>query len=343
MSLRRAVVFAAPEFLPLVDVAQRAEAAGYHRVWTTENPGRDALVRALTIGLRTRTIEVATGIAYAFTRAPLAMAAAAADIQLAIGGRFSLGIGAGTQGMRRRWYGIEDFDHPASRLAEYAALMRAAWAASAEFRHDGRFYRGSYDQLDGSRDVVPIWGSGINTTMLTVAARNFDGVALHPLGASPTYLDRVALPALRAGWSQAQADRPAQLAVWRMTSIDEDGGHARERARRSLAFYFSTPSYGAVADETGWGEVAGRVRDAFVEQGPRWHDHAGLIPAEMVEEFCLAGTPHEVLDGWAGLHAAYEDCGVTEIVFQTVASGGGTDDTVRNLVQIVDVLAPNGD
>ena len=333
--MRRSLVLANPEFLPAVAVARRAEERGFHRVWTTENPGRDALVRALTIALRTSTIGVASGIAYAFTRAPLALAATAADVQEAAQGRFSLGLGSGTQGMRRRWYGIDDFDHPASRLGEYADLMRAAWAAEISFTYSGRFYRGEYHQLDGARPAVPLWGSGVNATMLRLAARHFDGVALHPLGAHLAYLDRVVLPAVAAG----RDDRAVGLAAWRMVSVDADGALARARGARSLAFYFTTPSYGPVADETGWGDVAEKVRAGFAGAGTDWAALAALIPRPMLDEFCLAGTPAEVRDRWAADEPAYAARGVTEVVFQTAASVGGVPgDGLVNLHRIVDTL-----
>lgn len=336
--MKRSIVFATPEFLSLIPVAQRAEAAGFHRVWTTENPGRDGLMRALTLALRTRTIEIGTGIAYAFTRAPLAMAAAASDLDVASGGRFSLGIGAGTQGMRARWYGIEDFDHAASRLEEYAAVLRTAWAAERDFHHEGRFYKGHYPDLDGPRRVVPVWGSGINPTMLRISARSCDGVALHPLGASTKYLDSVVLPAIAEG--AAAGGRQPQIALWRMTSIDGDGQAARERARRSLAFYFSTPSYAGPADETGWGDAAAAVRDAYRERGADWDSISGLIPDGMVEEFALAGTPDEVRRRWTQLEAEYEGRGIGEAVFQVVGAGTSREETVRDLDAIVDVLRP---
>lgn len=334
--MKRSLVFAVPDFLPLVPVAQRAEEAGFDRIWTTETPGRDALVRALTFAMSTRSIGVGTGIAYAFTRAPLALAATAADVYVATNGRFSLGLGAGTQGMRSRWYGIPDFDHPASRLEEYAEVLRGAWAASRDFRHEGRFYTGSYNELDGARPRVPIWGSGINRTMLRISARACDGVAVHALGGNLRYLDDVVMPALAEG-ADAAGRRP-EVALWRMTSIDADGDLARHRARRSLAFYFSTPSYGAAADVGGWGSVAGQVRDMYREQGAAWEALGALIPDGMVRDFCLAGTPEEVCAEWAGLELEYASRGVTEVVFQTVATGAADGSDVRGVSAVVDTL-----
>jgi alkanesulfonate monooxygenase SsuD/methylene tetrahydromethanopterin reductase-like flavin-dependent oxidoreductase (luciferase family) len=338
--MRRSIVFAVPDFLPLVEVAREAEAAGFTRVWTTENPGRDALVRAQTFALSTSTIGVGTGIAYAFTRAPLALAAAAADIQVATDGRFVLGLGAGTQGMRSRWYGIPDFDHAASRLEEYAQVLRGAWQAQREYRHEGRFYATAYTELDGTRPQVPIWGSGINRTMLRIAARSCDGVAVHPLGGNLRYLDDVVLPALAEG--AAAGGRRPELALWRMTSIDADGDVARHRARRSLAFYFSTPSYGAAADVTGWGDVAARVRDMYRERCSDWDDISAVVPDEMLDEFCLAGTPDEVRSRWQGLEKDYESRGVAETVFQTLGAGPPGEANVSGLRAVVRVLGPAG-
>lgn len=335
--MKRSIVFAVPDFLPLLEVAKEAEAAGFDRIWTTEDPGRDAIVRALTIALSTRSIGVGTGIAYAFTRSPLALAATAADVALASGGRFTLGLGAGTQGMRTRWYGINEFDHAASRVEEYAEILRKAWAAERSFSHEGRFYTGSYGELNGVRPRVPIWGSGINATMLRIAARSCDGVAVHPLGAHLRYLDAVVLPAMAEG--NAAAGRRAELALWRMTAVDEDGDRARDRARRSLAFYFSTPSYAAAADETGWGAVAGAVRDAYRHRGSDWDTISSLVPEEMVAEFCLAGTPAEVLSQWSRLEAEYAARGVSETVFQPVGGSAPGEENIRSLRSIVAGLA----
>ncbi|MGH9281602.1 MAG: LLM class flavin-dependent oxidoreductase, partial [Acidimicrobiales bacterium] len=134
--LRRSLVFATDALEPLVELARAAEEAGFARVWTTEYPGRDAVARALAIALGTQRIGVGTGIAYAFTRAPLAMAGLAADVQRLAGGRFALGLGAGTRGVRR-WYGA-GFDPPAPRLAAYVEQLEAAWSRWPDLAGAGR-------------------------------------------------------------------------------------------------------------------------------------------------------------------------------------------------------------
>jgi alkanesulfonate monooxygenase SsuD/methylene tetrahydromethanopterin reductase-like flavin-dependent oxidoreductase (luciferase family) len=336
MEMKRSIVLATPAFLSVLDVAKAAEDRNFDRIWTTENPGRDALIRALTIGLHTKRIGVATGITYAFTRAPLAMAATASDIAVATNNRFEIGIGVGTQGMRSRWYGIEDFDHPASRLEEYVQVMRTAWEAEKKFKHEGTYFKGNYPDLDGARTPVPIWGSGVNEIMLKLSARSCDGVATHPLVANLNYLDKVALPAMNEG--KAAHNRGLQIAVWRITSIDKDGDVARERAKKNLAFYFSTPSYAAAANESGWGEVAEQVKATFLEKGADWETISQLIPVEMVNDFAIAGTPAEVQEQYGKLEIEYANRGVTEIVFQTVGSGDNEEETISNLNNIVETF-----
>ncbi len=334
--MKRSIVLATPSFLPLLEITKTAEDKNFDRIWTTENPSRDALIRALTIGLHTERIGVATGITYAFTRAPLAMAATASDIAVATGNRFEIGIGVGTQGMRSRWYGIEDFDHPASRLEEYVKVMRTAWEADKKFKHEGTYYKGNYPDLDGARTPVPIWGSGVNEIMLKLSARSCDGVATHPLVASLNYLDKVALPAMNEG--RASHNRDLQIAIWRISSIDQDGDLARNRAKKNLAFYFSTPSYAAAAIESGWGEVAEQVKAMFLEKGADWESISQLIPVEMVNDFAFAGTPEEVIKQYKILEVEYAKRGVTEIVFQTVGSGDNEGETISNLNHIVNTF-----
>lgn len=338
--MRRSLVLSTPAFRPLLPLAQAADRAGIDRLWTTESTPRDGLVRALTLGLSTERIQVATGIAYAFTRSPLAMAAAAADVHIATGGRFAVGLGAGTKGMRTRRYGIQDFDHPGSRLGEYTQVMRSAWeAANDGLSHHGRFYtcevpgRVRSEELDGL-PPIEIVGSGVNETMLRLAAKYCDGVALHPLASFAPYLDQVAWPAIQRG-DDAKGHR-SWTAAWRITSIADNADDAMTQARVNLAFYFTTPSYQSVTAGTRWESVTRRVRESFrAESGQSFADLAQLIPPEMVDEFCLVGTPRTI-DGRIGeLAAVLAARGVDELVFQIAGVGLSSESYVRRCHQLI--------
>jgi alkanesulfonate monooxygenase SsuD/methylene tetrahydromethanopterin reductase-like flavin-dependent oxidoreductase (luciferase family) len=319
--LHRALVFATTALDPLVELSREAERRGFDRVWTTEFLGRDAVARALAVALGTERIGVGTGIAYAFTRVPVAMAALAADVQRLSRGRFTLGLGSGTRGVRR-WYGAE-FDRPALRLAAYAAELRQAWNGMEGL---------------GGTGPPPVHGGGLNPIMVRAVARSCDGVLLHPLGLVRRHLHERVLPAARRG--AEERDAPGQIAAWCITAIGADGSLAREHARRQAAFYLATPSYGSVVEGTPWAEVAGRVRAAFdaSERKASWGELAPLVPDGLVDEIALAGTPETVARSAAELEAELGGLGISELVFQTVGAGIEHEEVVRNCGEIIRVL-----
>lgn len=338
--MRRSIVFSTPAFEPLLDVARAAEAAGFHRVWTTETATRDAVVRAVAIAAATTEIRVGTGIAYAFTRAPLATATMAADAHAASGGRFALGLGTGTRGMRTRRYGIE-FDPPGPRFGEYVALVRAAWAARGELSFDGRYYRAAVSDFDLGSDAIAglaVYGAAVNPRMLSAVLASCDGVLLHAVTAVPRYLDGTVVPLLARA---AEGGTAPGAALWCVTSIDDDVEAARMRAKTTLAFYFTTPSYAGVVEGTDWEDPVRRIRKAFRAGGVSApHELAALVPEDLVDGLTLSGTAREVGARLPGLEAELARRGVDELVFQTVGVGLSTDVAVANCEAIVGACAP---
>lgn len=316
--VHRSIVLSTDDVDELVEVALAAEAAGLYRVWTTENTNHDGLIQAAIVGRATSRIRIGTGIAYAFGRTPLTTAVAAADVHVSSGGRYTLGLGAGTRGIRRR-YGVE-FDHPAPRLAEYAELVKAAWATTGALEFAGRFYQANVPGW--RRDTAPslsgldVYGSGLNPTMLRWAARGCDGVALHPLAASEHYLETVVGPALAAG--AEQSGRRARFAAWYLTSVADDEEVARARVRRNLAFYFATPSYATAAAGSPWESSAAAVRAGFAEGGADWPALERLVDDRMIDDLTLTGTPAKVRERLPALEKRLGAHGVDEVVFQLV-------------------------
>jgi alkanesulfonate monooxygenase SsuD/methylene tetrahydromethanopterin reductase-like flavin-dependent oxidoreductase (luciferase family) len=313
---RRSLVFANDLLEPLPALARAAEQAGFHRVWTTEYVGRDAIARALAIGLATERIEIGTGIAYAFTRPSLAMAALAGDVQRLLGGRFALGLGTGTRGVRR-WYGAE-FDPPATRFAQYVGELREHRTAD-----------------------LAVYGAGLNPAMIRAVARSSDGLVLHPVAIGRTHLRERVLPAVAAGSAQrAVAGEELRVATWCVTSIDADEETARSNARRQLAFYFSTPSYKPVLEGTPWAHVADAVQAAFAAARPDvdWRALEHLIPDALVDELTLAGTPDGVAARAAHLQRELAEVGVDELVFQTVGIDLDEDESIDHCQAIIRTL-----
>jgi len=333
----RSIVTAIPHFEAMVPIARAAEAAGYHRLWTTESMDRDAVLRAVSVGCATSSIGVASGIAYSFTRHPLAAAAQIADAWVATDGRFLFGVGAGTRGQRKRY--AAPWEHPAPQYVEYVQAVRAL--LSGEPVH----YQGEYYQVEmpaglGRGHVpVPIYGSGLNRIMLKYCATVCDGVGIHSLAAAPGYLEEVTMPALAEG--AERNDRKPTLACWYIACVDEDEEVARQTARLQLAFYLSTPSYRTVAEHGGWGDVAARVRELATETRYQdWGRVAREVPDHVVDDLTLTGTAAQVRSRLPKLEERLAAHGIEELVFQLV----GTDCTAEEVeaagLALVSACAP---
>jgi alkanesulfonate monooxygenase SsuD/methylene tetrahydromethanopterin reductase-like flavin-dependent oxidoreductase (luciferase family) len=332
-AMRRSLVLAGVAPLNILqELTRSAEEAGLYRVWTIEGTGGDGIVRALAIGVATSRIQVATGIAYTFPKLPLHTAGMVAEVQDLLGGRFTLGLGAGTRGIRRR-YGLEE-DHPAPRFGEYVDLVRDALDSDGGFEFSGKFYRSSAPLLSFAGDparrrATRIYGSGVNRIMLETAAAHCDGVGLHPVAGIQPYFDEVALPALALGHrrSAKRRDEKLSIALWYICSVHEDRVIARQRAADVLAFYFSTPSYGTPLQGSVWAGVAVQVRDAFRAAVPNvdWRALGELIPEEMIDELCLAGTRDEVSERLIPLEHELAERGVDELVLEPTSHSGVTE------------------
>jgi alkanesulfonate monooxygenase SsuD/methylene tetrahydromethanopterin reductase-like flavin-dependent oxidoreductase (luciferase family) len=345
--MHRSIVFATSVWEPLPALTLAAESSGFSRVWTTEGPRRDALARAAALAAISSTIGVGTGITFAFGRTPLTAAGTALDIGLLSGGRFTLGLGAGTRGVRRQ-YGVE-VEKPAPWMEEYVGILRRAFDPEVtRIEFEGEYFRTGLGAPpitpEGPNQTYtppPIYGAAINPIMIKRVAKVFDGLALLSIGVGEGYFDRTVLPAFQKG--REEAGRPASggFACWCIASVDSDRELARARAKHQLAFYFSTPSYGRPAEEMGFGAAAEAIRTAArASQPPDWDKVAESVPEEMVDALCLAGTPDEVRNRIAVLEARLEPEGVDELALQLPSGGLGPDEFKEACTAVIEALAP---
>ena len=104
--MKHGIILSSPTIEGQIKTAQRAEAAGFESVWTTEFFNAHGLVRLAAVAVGTERVKLGTAIAYAFMRTPMLAATAAMDIDELSGGRMILGLGSGTQRMNKDWYSM---------------------------------------------------------------------------------------------------------------------------------------------------------------------------------------------------------------------------------------------
>ena len=281
-----------------VDLAVRAEAAGFDSVFSIEFFNRHGYVPLGAIAQATRRIRFGTGIANAFTRSPLLHASAAMDLDELSGGRMILGLGTGTRRMNQDWFGVP-FSEPAARMRELVTLLRQAIAAQqgGGFAFEGRFWKlrvPIYSRPGAPRREIPIWVAAVNRGMIATAGAVADALVGHPI-ATRRWHREVTLPVLRGAEERAGRGAGAcKLAPYVVTSICEDRGQAVREAKGQIGFYLTTELYHSVLDLHGMREVGQACRRAL-----RSFDVSAMadaVPDALVDEIGIACTPDEARD-----------------------------------------------
>lgn len=291
----------------LRDLAVQAERAGFESIWTAEFYDRSATIALAAMAGATSSIELGSGIAYAFGRTPVMLAAEARDLDLLSSGRLLLGLGTGTRRMQQDWHGL-DGTHPAPRIEELVGLLRRLWRLhEGPIRHDGRHYRLHVQPTAAPavplRTEIPVYLAGVNRRMVQAAGAAADGLVGHPLF-TRRYVKDVVRPALAEGARRAGRPDAVPIAGYLICSVDQDEEQARKRAAAQIAFYATVKTYDAVLALNGFSDQAAAIRTAW-----RAEDKVRMTAAvddSMIDAMALAGTPEQVREQfesrWAGVY-----------------------------------------
>ena len=261
-----------------------------HSLWSIDYYNRSSLTRAAAFAAVSGNAIVGTSVTPLFARSPLALAAAAADVQAIAGGRFVLGVGSSTRRMNQDWYGTP-LQHPAPQVRERIELIRRLIAhRSGPFSYEGRFDRVSMAHYDRTAlpDSLTILAAGVGEHMVGVAGECADGFVGHTI-ASAGYLRDIAVPLLARGAARANRD----AAELRMTTQIVAAAAADPRAARrdAAARSASTPPRRATtcSSRTASSPPSGPPPATALARG----DVPGVIAAgeAMVDERAVFGTP----------------------------------------------------
>ena len=273
----------------------------------------DALVSAAVASTGAARMAIGTSIALAFTRSPTALAYAAHDLNRACEGRFVLGLGPQVRPHIERRFGLA-WGEPVKRMRETVLAMRAVWDC---WQGGGALdFRGEIFSLSlmppAFRPEPTAWGgppvylAAVGPKMAELAGEVADGLFVHAF-ATPDYVREQLLPAVERGLARSGRGREAFQIVYSAFIADATAaatpGAARAQARNSVAFYASTPDYRRVLEQHGLGDLQPRLRQMTREGA--WERMAGEIGDDVLDLFCVGGSPGEIAAGlgtrWGGL------------------------------------------
>lgn len=167
---------------PLLSIAQEVERRGLDYIGVQDHPYQRRFVDTWTllsmIAATTSRIGLFPDVANLPLRPPAVMAKAAASIDVLSGGRFDLGLGAGSF-----WDAIEAYGGPRrspgaalEALAEAIEVIRKVWSGERNLRFEGKHYR-----LHGAHSgplpahPISIWLGVYGHRALKLAGRVADG------------------------------------------------------------------------------------------------------------------------------------------------------------------------
>ncbi|HEY6417898.1 MAG TPA: TIGR03617 family F420-dependent LLM class oxidoreductase [Candidatus Binataceae bacterium] len=293
-----------PTWSTLRDQVREAEALGYDTVMAVETQDDPYLILAIAAQEPSK-VELATGIALAYTKSPVATAYTAWDLQRMSGGRLVLGLGTQVKGHVVRRFGMP-WSKPAQRMKDYVGAMRACWntwqtGAPLDFRSEHytlSLMTPNFSPPPVQHPHIPVMIAAVQERMLQVAGEACDGVRLHGI-VTRKYLDQIAFPNLKKGF--AKSERPAS--EWEnfqisgggflCTGKDKDAvAHNAEGIKSTIAFYGSTRSYRSSFELDGWADKAEELHKLSVQQ--KWREMSKLVTDDMVNAFAAVGTYDQI-------------------------------------------------
>jgi len=282
----------------IVSRAQQLEDLGYDGLLIAEITHDPFLPLALAAHHTSR-IELRTSIAVAFARNPMTLANIGHDLNALSQGRFTLGLGSQIRPHITKRFSMP-WQKPARQMREMVEAINAIWDCwydEVPLKYHGEYYQHTLmtpeftpDNKEYGRPKLML--AAVGPLMIKTAAAVADGIIIHPF-CTERYLKEKMLPVLEEGLAargKTLGDFEIQYPAFVATGETEEAMQkAREAIRYRIGYYASTPSYKAVLDVHGWGELQS-VLNRMTKEG-KWDELAGQISDEMVETFAAVGEP----------------------------------------------------
>ncbi|HWP59111.1 MAG TPA: LLM class flavin-dependent oxidoreductase [Candidatus Acidoferrales bacterium] len=275
----------------VIELAERAEGAGFGAYWKGESNSTDPLVLLSGAATRTKTIRLGTAIYHIYGRSAVTLGIQAATLQDLSGGRLLLGLGVANKSIAA-WHGGV-FDRPLRRAREYIEIVRKT-AAGERVEYEGEIYQtGKRFQLSWkpSHPSFPVYLAGLGPQMTKLAGKISDGVFINM--ATPAKIREIAAR-VREGAREAGRD-PSRLEIIAKcrVSLNPDRKLARSRLRQVLTFYNIADHYSDMLRGLGFEAEVNAIQEAFRKGGfkaamgalsDEYMDKLPVIPGTSIEE-----------------------------------------------------------
>jgi probable F420-dependent oxidoreductase len=286
----------------VAEKASLVEGRGHDKLWIAES-GNDVLSMSLLVAQGTKRLGVGTCAALAFARSPMATAYTAWDIAQYSGGRFTLGLAAGTREQIEGRFSMP-WGSPVSRMEEYVLALRTIWQSwrdESPLAFEGRWYHHTSMERAYRPQVhelkIPVVVAAVGPKMIAAAARVADGLLLHPLTTRVALKESI-LPIIEhnlKATGRNKRDFNVILPLMATLRGDDPASEASELAvKNQLAWYGVRPQYDPLLVVAGFPSLGNSLRE--LAQANEWSARKSLIDDDVIEAFTIRGEPHELAD-----------------------------------------------
>lgn len=279
-----------PEHPPdeIAALAALAEDEGFEAAFTSSHYfNRDPFVTLSKIAEATDDIRLGPGVVNPYESHPVVLATRTSTLAEVSDGRAVFGVGAGDRSALRT-LGI-DRDRPLRRVLETVTVARRLWDGET-VTHDGTFETNDAS-LNLESQSIPAYVGAQGPHMLRMSAKYADGALINY--SHPADLEWAADRIGEGLEARTQAGDFEALS-WASVSVAEDEQAATEAARPPVAFIAGDVAQ-PVLERHGIDPAdAAAVSEAL--EGGRLGEAFGRVTPEMIEAFCVAGTPETVTD-----------------------------------------------
>lgn len=282
----------------VVHVATRAEQLGYDAFYLPEGWGYDASVLLCEVAVRTSRIRLGTGVINIWGRSPASIAMLATTLDEVSGGRFVLGLGAGSPQLAEGLHDVA-FDAPVERLGTVVRQVRrlldgGRLAPSAPRGH------GPLRLATAPRPRLPIHLAALGPASVRLAGELADGWY-------PFLLPRSALKEgvrqLEEGSARARRGGTPEISPCIPVAVSPDPATARAVASWWVAFYLTSmgPLYRRALRRSGFGTA---VDDVVAANPTRRTAEVPPSAQVLLDELTVWG---DAAAARAGLHRWYAE------------------------------------
>jgi F420-dependent oxidoreductase-like protein len=278
-----------------VQAAQLADELGYHSFWVPEAWGYEIFTVLTEMAVKTKRIQLGTGIINVYSRTPGLIAMSAATLDEISEGRFILGVGTSGKNVIEGFHG-RPFDKPLSQVRDVVKVTRALLAGQKQSDAGATLaqYRPFKLEMKPLRPTIPIYIAALKQKAIEQIGECADGWI-------PTFwpYDKLAEGRAWIAAGAARAGRDASKIVTApfTTALPLGGSAGTTMAKQIISFYIGGMGeyYIELLTRFGFGEDCKKIADLYQDKATR-AQAADAVTDAMIEALTITGDPAHCME-----------------------------------------------